>query len=416
LVQILPLGGLYFLAIRISGQVNKDAHRGLFVILFFSFLYRAALVPSAPALSSDVYRYLWEGKVQVEAGVNPYVHPPQDRRLVFLRDREVYPRINRKESPTIYPAGAQLFFAAAYRAGIYSPQGFKALGLAAEVLTLLLLFLILKHLGLPSNRILIYAWNPLLIYELFQSGHLEVFMIPLVLGFICLLLRDRTIGAGIALGFATAVKLVPVMLFAAVPRGKRLSVFLPFALVLASTYLFYTSAGSRILGFLPTYFSNPYEIFNLGIIQLALLELTKMFSLPALWIRVSLFALLLAVLAMITARHSLGLPEEVIEKSYMVLSAYLVLIYPAFHPWYLCMLIPILCVIPSRAWILFSLLLPLSYVKYLTADGKMPVWVTFVQFVPLYALLTLELFSLRTSNERRHQWHPLLHTPSSKPL
>ena len=206
------------------------------------------------------------------------------------------------------------------------------------------------------------------------------------------------------------------MLFAAVPRGKRLSVFLPFALVLASTYLFYTSAGSRILGFLPTYFSNPYEIFNLGIIQLALLELTKMFSLPALWIRVSLFALLLAVLAMITARHSLGLPEEVIEKSYMVLSAYLVLIYPAFHPWYLCMLIPILCVIPSRAWILFSLLLPLSYVKYLTADGKMPVWVTFVQFVPLYALLTLELFSLRTSNERRHQWHPLLHTPSSKLL
>jgi hypothetical protein len=205
------------------------------------------------------------------------------------------------------------------------------------------------------------------------------------------------------------------LLFATVPRGKRLRVGFPVALVLASTYLFYAGAGAKILGFLPTYFSDPYEIFNIGIIQLALLELTKTFSLPALWIRVPLFALLLAVLA-VTARHSRGSPVEIVEKSYTVLSAYLLLIYPAFHPWYLCALIPILCVIPSRAWILFSALLPLSYVKYLTAEGTMPAWVTFVQFVPLYALLALELFSLRTSNERRHQWHPLLHTPSSKLL
>lgn len=415
LVQILPLSGLYLLAIRISGQGRKDTHRVFFVILFFALLYRAALVPSAPALSSDIYRYLWEGKVQVAAGMNPYVHPPEDDQLASLRDQEIYPLINRKESPTVYPAGAQLFFAVVHWAGIHSPQGFKALALAADASTLLLLFLILKHLGLPVGRILIYAWNPLLIYELFQSGHLEAFMIPLLVGFIYLLLRDRAIGAGIALGLATAVKLVPVLLFATVPRGKRLGVFFPFALVLASSYLFYAGAGAKILGFLPTYFSDPYEIFNLGILQIALLELTRLFSLPALWIRVPLFALLLTVLA-VTARHSRAAPVEVIEKSYMVLSAYLLLIYPAFHPWYLCTLIPILCVIPSRAWILFSVLLPLSYVKYLTADGTVPAWVTLVQFVPLYALLALEFFSLRTSNERRHQWHPIVPTPFSKPL
>ncbi len=299
--------------------------------------------------------------------------------------------------------------------GVYSPQGFKVLALAADASTLLLLFLILKQLGLPRSRILIYAWNPLLIYELFHSGHLETFMIPLLIGFIYLMLQDRAIGAGLALGLATAVKLVPVFFLATVPRGQRLRAFLPCALVLALAYLFYADAGAKILGFLPTYFSDPYEIFNLGIIQLALLSLTEMFSLPALWIRLALFALLFAVLAA-TARHSCASRVEVIEKSYIVLSAYLLLIYPAFHPWYLCTLIPLLCVIPSRAWILFSVLLPLSYVKYLTAGGVMPAWVTFVQFVPLYALLALEFFSLRTSNERRHQWNPLLHTPFSKPL
>jgi alpha-1,6-mannosyltransferase len=415
LAQVLPLSGLYFLAIRISGQGTKNSRQEIFTILLFACLFRVALIPLKPALSSDVYRYLWEGKVQVEAGVNPYVHPPQDRRLAFLRDREVYPKINRKESPAIYPAGAQLLFAAAYRAGVYSPQGFKALALAADALTLVLLLLILKHLGLPLNRILIYAWNPLLIYELFQSGHLEVFVIPLVLGFIYLVLRDRPIGAGIVLGLATAVKLVPVFLLAAVPQKKRLSVGFPIVIVLASTYLFYASAGTRILGFLPTYFSDPYEIFNFGIIQLAMESLTTIFSLPPVWIRLILFGLLFAILA-VTAHFFTASREQVIEGSYVVLSAYLLLIYPAFHPWYLCALLPLLCILPSPAWLLFSSLLPLSYVKYLTADGTMPMWATYVQFIPLYALLALEIFTLRTSNERRHQWQPLLHQPFSKSL
>ena len=415
LAQVLPLSGLYLLAIRFSEQGLRDSKREVFAILFFALLFRVALVPLEPALSSDIYRYLWEGKVQVAAGANPYVSPPQDDQLAFLRDEEIYPRVNRKESPTIYPAGGQLFFAAVHRLGIDSPQEFKALALAADAATLLLLFLILKHLGLPGSRILIYAWNPLLIYELFHSGHLEAFMIPLTVGFLYLLLRDRAIGAGIALGLATALKLVPVFLLAAVPRGQRLRVSFPFAAVLASAYLFYASAGAKILGFLPTYFSDPYEIFNLGMIQLAALSLTKIFALPPLWIRLGLVGLLFVILTAM-ARRSTASPAEIVEKTYIILSAYLLLIYPAFHAWYLCTIIPILCVIPSRAWLVFSSLLPLSYTKYLSPDGTMPLWATGVQFIPLYALLAMEIFWSRSSDERRHQWQPLLQLPFSKSL
>jgi len=415
LAQILPLSVLYLLAIRVSGQGPKDSRREIFIVLFFAFLFRLTLVPLVPVLSSDIYRYLWEGKVQVAAGMNPYVHPPQDDRLASMRDTEIYPRINRKESPTIYPAGAQLFFAAVYGAGIYSPQGFKALALAADAATVFLLLLILKHLGLPASRILVYAWNPLLIYELFHSGHLEAFMMPLAVCFIYLLLRERAIGAGTVLGLAAAVKLVPVFLLAAVPRGQRLRVLFPFTAVLALAYSFYASAGTKILGFLPTYFSDPYEIFNLGIIQRAVLSLAKIWSLPPPSIRLIFFVLLFVILAA-TARSSAASQERSVEKIYIILSAYLLLIYPAFHPWYFCALIPILCVIPSRAWLLFSSLLPLSYVKYMSPDGLMPAWVVYVQFIPLYALFALEIFSSRTSNERRHQWQPLPQLPFSKSL
>jgi len=415
LAQIVPLSVLYLLAIRFSGQGLKGSKQEIFTILVFAFLYRAALVPLEPALSSDIYRYLWEGKVQAAAGMNPYVHPPQAEELASLRDAEIYPQINRKESPTIYPAGAQLFFAAVYRAGIYSPEGLKALGIVADGVTLLLIFLILKHLGLPRSRILIYAWNPLLIYELFESGHLEVFVIPLILGFLYLVLRRRVLAAGIVLGLAAAVKLVPVFLLASVPRGQRLRVLFPFASVLAAAYFFYASAGTQILGFLPTYFSDPYEIFNLGILQLAMLSLTKILGLPPLWVRAVLFSLLFVILTVV-ARFPTASPAGVVEKTYIILSAYLLLIYPAFHPWYLCVLIPMLCIFPSPAWLLFSALLPLSYIKYVLPDRTLPLWVTFVQFVPLYTLLILEIFHLRTLEERRHQWPSLIQLPFFKSL
>lgn len=412
LMQILPLGGLYLWAMRVAAKGGEATRKDLLAILIFAFLFRLPLVPLHPALSSDIYRYLWEGKVQAVAGMNPYVHPPLDDRLAFLRDQEIYPFINRKESPTVYPAGAQLLFAVAHRAGVDTPQELKSVALAADAVTMALLLLLLGQLRLSSSRLIIYAWNPLLIYELFYSGHLESFMIPLVIGFVYLFLRGRTLSAGIALGLATAVKLVPMFLLATAPRGKRLKVFFPQACVVAFAYLFYANAGTKILGFLPTYFSDPYEMFNPGIIQAALLWATKVFSLPAPWIRFVLFAFFFAILLGIARRPPTS-PEDVVRKSALVFSAYLLFIYPAFHPWYLCTLIPFLCVFPSRAWVLFSLLLPLSYLKYLTADGAMPLWVTLTQFVPLYGLLAAEFGRVGFLHERRYQWHLGFQTPFS---
>lgn len=388
LIQIVPLGLIYFLAVWMTARV-QDAGNSLTPILLFALLFRLPLIPLDPALSSDVYRYLWEGKVQVVAGTSPYIMPPADDRLAFLRDGAMYPHINRKEAPTVYPAGAQLLFALLYRTGIETPQAFKAISFAADALTLLLLILILKQLHLSFDRVIIYAWNPLLIYEFFWSGHLESLMLPAMLGFIYLFLRSRALAAGAALGLATAIKLVPIFLLATVPQGKRLTTVISFVFVVGFTYLFYAEAGTRILGFLPTYFSDPYEIFNPGILQLGLLWVAQLFSLPIFSVRLILFALLCGILIMISRRPS-NSATDIIEKSYATFSSYLLLIYPAFHPWYLCILMPLLCIVPSRAWILFSLLLPFSYLKYLTPDGTMPLWITLAQFVPLYLLLISE--------------------------
>ena len=416
LIQLLPLTVFYLLALGLAARGKAEDGKTLVPeILLFAFLFRLSLAPMDTALSSDIYRYIWDGKVQVAGKINPYLYPPADKHLAPLRDQEIYPSINRNDAPTVYPAGAQILFRTLYQAGLDSPVELKAAALGAEVLTLLLLFFILKERGLPQNWIVIYAWNPLIIYELFYSGHLESFMLPPLMGFVYLFLRDRLRTAGALLGLAASIKLLPALLLVVVPLGKRLKIVFPFLVVFASTYILYIDAGKNVLGFLPSYFSDPYEIFNPGLPQIALLRVAEFFSLPSSSIRFVLFFSFLAFLVLFIRRYK-ERTDDLVTRCYIALSGYILLIYPALHPWYLSVLIPFLCVIPSRAWLYLSLALPLSYLKYLTSDGAMPVWVSLTQFIPLYVLLALEYTRTQPLNERRSQWYLGTQTSSSTTL
>jgi alpha-1,6-mannosyltransferase len=416
LIQIATLSVFYVAALWVVGRVGENDRQSLVpAILFFALLFRLFLVPANSVLSSDIYRYFWDGRVQVAGKMNPYLYPPVDEQLAFLRDGEIYPYINRKDAPTLYPAGAQILFRALNQLALDSPAEFKAAALAAEALTFLFVFLILKELGLPLSRIVIYAWNPLIIYELFYSGHLESFMLPPLMGFVYLFLRRRPIAAGALLGLAASIKLVPALLLVTIPPGKRLRIALPFFAVFALIYLPYAGAGKAVLGFLPVYFYDPYEIFNPGLFQIALLETAKFMSLPSSSIRFVLFICFLVILIQIIRRTEED-RAHFLWKCYVVVAGYLFLIYPALHPWYLSMLIPFLCVIPSRAWLYFSLALPLSYLKYLTPDGAMPAWVSLIEFIPLYIVLALEYARTQPLTERRSQWYLGTQTPSSTTL
>ena len=70
-----------------------------------------------PLLSSDIYRYIWDGRVQA-AGINPYRYFPAHDALAALRDATIFPRINRADyAVTIYPPVAEFFFLIVTRIG-----------------------------------------------------------------------------------------------------------------------------------------------------------------------------------------------------------------------------------------------------------------------------------------------------------
>src|SRR5437879_12021826 len=130
----------------------RAARSTLLIVIVFATLFRLSLLFSPPYLSDDVYRYVWDGKVQA-AGINPYRYLPSDEALAALRDAAVYPNINRADyAMTVYPPVAQMFFFAATRLG-ENVTAMKLALLACEAATASAIALLLQRLGWPVTRL-----------------------------------------------------------------------------------------------------------------------------------------------------------------------------------------------------------------------------------------------------------------------
>jgi alpha-1,6-mannosyltransferase len=113
-VPLLAASGLVtIMATRLAAEV--PVRTGLIVVLGLALAMRLVLVVIDPMLSTDLYRYVWDGRVQA-AGINPYAYVPADPALAALRDGAIYPHINRADyAVTAYPPVAQMFFLAVTR-------------------------------------------------------------------------------------------------------------------------------------------------------------------------------------------------------------------------------------------------------------------------------------------------------------
>jgi len=357
----------------------------IIIIILFSIFFRAFLVPADPSvLSKDMYRYVWDGRVQ-QNGINPYLHPPSSEQLSSLRDDKIYPNINRKDYPTIYPAGAQLLFRIFHIFAGDSIFGFKGLMVFFDVMTVLVLLALLRAYGFEETRVFIYAWNPLVIFEIGYSGHLEgVTVFFMVLALYLNAINKKT-PAVIALAFSSATKLYPAFLLPALlNRGERIKGLIAFVVSFLLLYLPFFTAGNKITGFLPNYFKNPYESFNLGLKYLIM----RLFPGSNYFLLSKIFVLVLAASGLFFIFREKQ-KEQVIRCGYILIGLLIVLMPASLHPWYVIILIPFLTFFPSIAWLIFTCTVALSYIKYATPMGIMPVWVLLVEYLPLFALLAM---------------------------
>jgi alpha-1,6-mannosyltransferase len=333
---------LYLLACWII-LVGKAGKSTLFLIIFFAIVFRVALVFTVPRFSTDIYRYVWDGRVQ-GSGINPYRYVPADRSLVGLRDAAIYPNINRRDyARTIYPPAAEGIFFAVTRVS-ESVTWMKAAITGFEALTIWAIIMLLIQLGLPKQRALLYAWHPLVIWEFSGEGHIDAAAIAFIA--LALWTRSRRFQAltGVALGCATLVKFFPLILFPALYKRWGWKMPAALAATIALGYLPYLSVGSRVLGFLPGYADEEGLVSGS---RFFLLSLVHRIGFP---ISVNLFVAISVVALLAIGGWSLWKAEHdslsYARRCLLIAVVFTALLTPH-YVWYFAWLVPFLCFVPS---------------------------------------------------------------------
>jgi len=394
-----------FLARR-TGEQRLTNTEVLVVGVAFGILFRLTLLFTTPTLSDDIYRYVWDGKTAAH-GINPYVHAPLAEALADLRDETIYPNINHKEIPTIYPPVTQMVFRGLYALSA-TVTGFKAGFIIFDLLTIGVLLLILKTLSLNLCRVLIYAWNPLLIIEIAGSGHADIVGIFFLTVALYMLLQRKIVLSILALVLSFLTKFIAILLLPVIALAKRESraalAFL-FIIVSALFYLPYAAAQKQLFSALLTYgatwqFNGSAFSLLLAVFEPLNMELSLLIS------KGSLAVIFAAVYLFFLMRFNREVPVKgsspVFELGLIFFGTF-ILLNPTVHPWYLCWLVPFLAVHPERAWIMLTGLVMLSYWILIDYAG-IGVWeesvcIKLMEYVPFYALLVWD--AVRRSASKR---------------
>ena len=229
----------------------RPSRSTLLIVIAFAVLFRLSIVFAPPYLSDDIYRYVWDGRVQA-AGINPYRYVPSAPELAHLRDEVIYPKINRRDyAHTIYPPLAEVLFLLTTRVN-EDVRWMKLTMLGFEVIAVWAIAQLLTSFGLAQQRILIYAWHPLVVWEFAGSGHVDVIAIAFIALAFLALQRSKHFGAGLALACATLIKLFPLVLLPVMLKHRRWAIPVVLVTTIIVAYLPYLSVGPKaLMGFCP---------------------------------------------------------------------------------------------------------------------------------------------------------------------
>jgi hypothetical protein len=237
------------LTIAATRLAERGSDRAILLIFGYGIALRAYVLLFDPLLSSDIYRYVWDGRVQA-AGINPYRYVPADQALAFLRDGTIFPHINRIDTAvTIYPPVAQFFFLIVTRVG-ESVTVMRLALLGCEAVTVTLIMLLLRRMHRPLTRVIAYLWHPLPLWEIANSGHVDALMVALMLLGLWIALAGRVLRSAVVITLSVLVKPFGAPALAAIWRPSDLK--MPLVVIAAVTlcYLPYASVGWGVLGFL----------------------------------------------------------------------------------------------------------------------------------------------------------------------
>jgi hypothetical protein len=333
------------------------------LVLGIALIARGVLAPVPPTLSTDAYRYVWDARV-ARAGMSPYAFAPVDPSLAGLRDSAIFPRLNHPTWRTIYPPAAQRFFRAVDRVRPDSVLAMKLAMAVAELAGLAVIWGLLRAEGRPSWQAAIYAWNPLVLVEVWANGHLDGVLVPLLAGALWAALARRHAVAGVLIGLAASLKLYPATLLVLLPIAAWPAALAGFGAAFLVGYAPVLTEGAAVLGSLSRYVAE--EHFNPGLIRSFVDAPAVTFAAGVTWTAVVAIA---------------GRASPLAARAVLLVGG-LLLLSPNLFPWYAVWLVPFLALAPSVAWIVFTGSVVAAYAFFLHEPWGIPGWARAVVFAP----------------------------------
>lgn len=398
-------GFVFILLLPIIPVIKQTRSIVLFMILV-GLALRLSLFGTTPIMEVDYYRYLWDGAVLSE-GFNPYLLSPnmvsagaQPELSMLARDAGVvFDRVNYPHLRTIYPPITQSLFAISYWIDAWSLDTWRALLMISEIVSLALLIGLLRSLNRSSLWAALYWWNPLITKEVFNSAHMDAFLVPLILSAIWLIINKRQMLSAVMLTLAAGIKIWPLLLL---PFSLRPLLNDPKRLVL--TLVCITILSMVVIGPILLFglgessglsaYSQSWQR-NSGLFQviLAIVQLPSML-IPAIDANILariIIAMLLGGLTFYFNRLQIENNERLVQSICWVVAA-LFLLSPTQYPWYTIWLTPLLCLYPQRGLVLLTALMPIYYLRF---NQQIPVdffndVIVWFQYLPVLFLLVYD--------------------------
>mgnify|MGYP000515982992 CR=1 FL=1 len=415
-VTLLVTGGAAFLLVARYLRHSRLSHGQLLAAIAMGLAMRVILVPSVPILEDDWYRYLWEGALTAN-GISPYEHVPQEAidsingagtappALRHLAEQAgwILQRANQPTIRSVYPPVAQMALALAWWIQPWSLAAWKLVLLCLDPAILALILATLRRLELPAGWSLLYWWNPLLIKEVFNSGHMEPLVLVFVMGAVLLAMQRHFVTSSAVLALAAGAKLwpivlLPILLRPALARPRRLVpavlVFATMAGILLAPML---SREDRSSGACTNYWLRWQS--NAAMFQIVVCGMEQAYGVlgqPA-W-HAQWWARLLTSMAAVfwvlwLASHPMRDPRDVAGRCLLAVAG-VFLLSPTGFPWYATWMIPLLAIQPRWSLLALAVVMPLYYLRYWFEACRLAWWfdhvVVWVEFLPVWGLMAWE--------------------------
>ena len=351
---------------------------------------------SFPALSDDIYRFVWDGELNLK-GISVYEFKPSQIQDSTLQDQQVlFKNLNSKNYFSVYPPVSQMVFAigAYIGKGIYWKTVFiKLILLFGEIGIIVLIGQMLKVHNKSKQKILFYAYNPLVIIEICGNAHFEGLALLALLTTAHLIYRNKIWLTGFTFASAVLIKLnpliyLPVLMLQFKKRVHAL-ILLSGSLSTALLFIYKTEHINNIAESVSYYFvrfefnsgvyyifrSLGYYIYGYNIISF----LGPSFSI--------LCALIILYLSFVYFKKK---NIALIEVLFYICLVYLIFS-PVLHPWYLIPLIGLSLFTNWRFPLVWSFLIFISYHVYAEKPYLENMFLVYLEYVFLIIYVLIEV-------------------------